>query len=1304
MIELLTALQIAALALKTARETIPRLQGHQDRCNLLIERCQRLLANACDQVQTGRASKMQRELNALQSVCIAVRDTVIALSERGISWRLFNKDRIEQSFKAAEAQLNDAFLVFDVGAQLTHGRLQDEIAAALQRDRQELLRYLEQLLHNSQTMVETLEEKPRESTHQVTPKLDWQIPRHELTLCSDSNAYLGLGGLGKVTRCQWGRKVVAVKEIHVQSVQFLFNSRSNKKAFEDKMSKWLHLRHPNVIEFLGACFEAEQPLLVSSHCRRGNVMTYIQNYPRCNKLMILRHVCAGMVYLHGQSSIQANILIGEDHGAKISDFELSALTNDAQMSGSSSQPISKSWNYWPPEYLEGESFEYPGDVYSFAMTAWEIHTGCVPLSLLDWGRFCKQIIVKKERPPYPESMCQHLWSLLQRCWSHKPCDRPSFLEAESCLKGISDPCHIRKATSNQAFQQMFKCGHKPDIMPVGIIQPIRPGVPSISGVYQSHTTTLPALEEHTSFDNLVGKVLICYPNWNTRSSARGQRPHFTYKVFLHSSQSSHLIVTQEEAKRFITRYKELLSGWVDNIPLLSGAEISNGFRTLVFITVTCITAELCHRADSEAPYLYINRFTEKTLLSNDFKAFVEISAEKVWCLKPKTFIDPVIMEVVPALQVAGLALKTAREQIPALQAHRERCTLLINRCQRLLDEVSVQCESERASSMQKKLDVLESACLSVRDTITEVSGKGLAWRLLHQERMEQALAAAEAKLTDAFFSFNVGAHVVIGEIQAEIADASQRDHQQLISYLESISQNDHKIIDALRANNLRLEETRMALMKHLQARRSTEEHDQPSEMFMRRAVTALQKASSGPVSTSIPLWQITSFEVAYDGEEIDCLGTGGFGKVFKGRWHGECIRSKYSEEHLSVRLRLNHPRIVPFYGACLEAKKPFLVTKYCPNGNVMDYIREYPEANRLLIANILMGDDDKALICDFGLSLFKDQVNTSQSNSHVLQGTLNYMAPEYLDGNPIDYPADVYSFAMTVWQIHTGLVPFSEVPRRSFQRWVIDKQERPEYPNSMNKALWTLIRQCWQHDASKRPPFTEVEASLQNLMEPYKDTNQRFSRAASQMLMYSHLPTPPISMAPSVISPVSPASPISLDNEWFSLPPTPVLHPVSSNSLEVFRSTLHALHEIMSLDDLIHTTLLCYPKWWVIQIVPTLLQENRVKDQVREFKRALLSWIDNIPSLRGADALNVYRTLLLITSTCAMAEYTFRRNPEAPHLYVQDFVQNAMATSAFRATVEGSARTVWEQYKERRDGTELGERLAQVVNQVYALR
>ncbi|KAF9528867.1 kinase-like domain-containing protein [Crepidotus variabilis] len=461
-----------------------------------------------------------------------------------------------------------------------------------------------------------------------------------------------------------------------------------------------------------------------------------------------------------------------------------------------------------------------------------------------------------------------------------------------------------------------------------------------------------------------------------------------------------------------------------------------------------------------------------------------------------------MLELLPALHVAGLVLRSARDQLPALQAHRERCTLLVSRCERLLDEVSAQCKEDHSPLIQRQLFSLESVCATIRDTIVDL--------------------AAEGKLTDAFFMFNVGTRISIGEIQAEIAEASRIDQLHFITYLENISQTDQQIIDALRNQNLRLEETLMAFMKHQQTRKAKSGNEPLSEQFIHRAVSALQRIGTSSSVEILP-WQITSLEVEYERTEANLLGSGGFGKVFKGQWNGDIIALKEmhksvfgetrNERHLKafekeikIWSRLHHPRILPFYGACLASEKPFLVTKYCANGNVMDYMRDFPEVNRLLIlheissgmvylhektiihadlkaANILIGDDHKALICDFGLSHLKDQT-MSTSTMHTIQGTLNYMAPEYLDGAPIDYPADIYSFAMTAWQIYTGLVPFSDVPQRAFYRVVIDREERPEYPNSMSSPLWVLVQECWDQDPKSRPTFLEVEASLLPMVEP----------------------------------------------------------------------------------------------------------------------------------------------------------------------------------------------------------------------------
>jgi hypothetical protein len=66
-----------------------------------------------------------------------------------------------------------------------------------------------------------------------------------------------------------------------------------------------------------------------------------------------------------------------------------------------------------------------------------------------------------------------------------------------------------------------------------------------------------------------------------------------------------------------------------------------------------------------------------------------------------------------------------------------------------------------------------------------------------------------------------------------------------------------------------------------------------------------------------------------------------------------------------------------------------------------------------------------------------------------------------------------------------------------------------------------------------------------------------------------------------------------------------------------------------------------------------------------------------------------------------MAEYTHRQNPDAPHLYAQEFITKSIRTNAFRAKVEDLVIAAWNHYlQEVRDLAVLGNELASVVNRV----
>jgi hypothetical protein len=121
------------------------------------------------------------------------------------------------------------------------------------------------------------------------------------------------------------------------------------------------------------------------------------------------------------------------------------------------------------------------------------------------------------------------------------------------------------------------------------------------------------------------------------------------------------------------------------------------------------------------------------------------------------------------------------------------------------------------------------------------------------------------------------------------------------------------------------------------------------------------------------------------------------------------------------------------------------------------------------------------MVQDHEVARLKDDATLSASISrHHSLGTWSFMAPEYLDGEA-DYPADVYSFAMSAWQIHTGCVPFSQIPWRKLRTHI--RTERPERPASMNDQVWSYLQRCWTEEPQSRMKFVEIELVLKALLD-----------------------------------------------------------------------------------------------------------------------------------------------------------------------------------------------------------------------------
>jgi tetratricopeptide (TPR) repeat protein len=73
-------------------------------------------------------------------------------------------------------------------------------------------------------------------------------------------------------------------------------------------------------------------------------------------------------------------------------------------------------------------------------------------------------------------------------------------------------------------------------------------------------------------------------------------------------------------------------------------------------------------------------------------------------------------------------------------------------------------------------------------------------------------------------------------------------------------------------------------------------------------------------------------------------------------------------------------------------------------------------------ANILVGDGDRAYLSDFGVVKEVAALGTTRTGSFV--GTIEYCAPEQIEGKDVDGRADVYALACVLYECLVGTPPF----------------------------------------------------------------------------------------------------------------------------------------------------------------------------------------------------------------------------------------------------------------------------------------
>ncbi|XP_050368784.1 wall-associated receptor kinase 2-like [Argentina anserina] len=271
------------------------------------------------------------------------------------------------------------------------------------------------------------------------------------------------------------------------------------------------------------------------------------------------------------------------------------------------------------------------------------------------------------------------------------------------------------------------------------------------------------------------------------------------------------------------------------------------------------------------------------------------------------------------------------------------------------------------------------------------------------------------------------------------------------------------------------------------------------------------------------------------------IGEGGYGTVYKGtlpdkkevaikvsKSNAPITQSNQFVNEVIVLSQINHRNVVRLLGCCLETQTPLLVYEFVGNGTLYEHIHikngkgplsfglrmkiatetagslaylHYSTSMQIVhrdvkATNILLDENFTAKVSDFGASKLVPEDHNQLST--LVQGTLGYLDPEYLQSNTLTEKSDVYSFGVVLVELITSQVAIShekpEAERNLANCFItsveenrlaqiIDHEIIKDGSYEIAEQVAYLAKRCLSLKGRDRPTMKEVAMELEAILQ-----------------------------------------------------------------------------------------------------------------------------------------------------------------------------------------------------------------------------